>query len=152
MTIQDHRGQAPDSEDRARRAATRCWPDRLQWRSSAIHWSCSQVWDIGSSGQEYRSRCFKDHHQQSAPGCDRSCNQSELISRLAIFTLSRRPMADMDSQDLMQSTVGPVKSVQMSFNATGKSTGQATVLFRNKGDANKAHTACKQFTFSRSSL
>lgn len=42
----------------------------------------------------------------------------------------------------MQSTVGPVRSVQMSYTATGKSTGQATVVFKNKGDANKAHAAC----------
>lgn len=43
----------------------------------------------------------------------------------------------------MQSTVGPVKSVQMSYTATGKSTGIATVVFRNKGDARKAHASCK---------
>ena len=42
----------------------------------------------------------------------------------------------------MQSTIGPVKSVQMTFNAKGKSTGSATVLFRNRGDANKAHASC----------
>lgn len=41
----------------------------------------------------------------------------------------------------MQSTVGPVKSVQMSYTATGKSTGIATVVFRNKGDARKAHAS-----------
>lgn len=46
-------------------------------------------------------------------------------------------------QDLMQSTIGPVKSVQMTYTATGKSTGSATVLFRNKGDANKAYASCK---------
>ncbi|OWZ75390.1 THO complex subunit 4 [Cryptococcus neoformans Bt85] len=44
-------------------------------------------------------------------------------------------------RDLMQSTVGPVKSVQMSYTATGKSTGIATVVFRNKGDARKAHAS-----------
>ncbi|ORX38459.1 hypothetical protein BD324DRAFT_620934 [Kockovaella imperatae] len=44
-------------------------------------------------------------------------------------------------RDLMQSTVGPVKSVQMTYTATGKSTGQATILFKNKGDANKAHAS-----------
>ena len=43
----------------------------------------------------------------------------------------------------MQSTVGPVKSVQMSYNAQGKTTGSATVLFRNKGDAHKAHASCE---------
>jgi THO complex subunit 4 len=47
----------------------------------------------------------------------------------------------------MQSTVGPVKSVQMVYTATGKSTGQATVLFKNKGDGNKAHAAC-EFIYS----
>nr|XP_019044750.1 THO complex subunit 4 [Kwoniella bestiolae CBS 10118]OCF23680.1 THO complex subunit 4 [Kwoniella bestiolae CBS 10118] len=44
-------------------------------------------------------------------------------------------------RDLMQSTVGPVRTVQMSYNATGKSTGVATVVFKNRGDANKAHAA-----------
>lgn len=45
-------------------------------------------------------------------------------------------------RDLMQSTVGPVRTVQMSYTAAGKSTGTATVLFKNKGDANKAHATC----------
>ncbi|KAI9637421.1 uncharacterized protein MKK02DRAFT_43343 [Dioszegia hungarica] len=44
-------------------------------------------------------------------------------------------------RDLMQSTVGPVRTVQMSYTATGKSTGQATIVFRNRGDANKAHAS-----------
>ena len=43
----------------------------------------------------------------------------------------------------MQSTVGPVKSVQLNYTSTGKSTGVATVLFRNKGDGNKAHKTCQ---------
>lgn len=43
----------------------------------------------------------------------------------------------------MQSTVGPVKSVQMAYNAQGKSTGVSTVIFKNRGDGNKAHGACK---------
>jgi THO complex subunit 4 len=43
----------------------------------------------------------------------------------------------------MQSTVGPVKTVQMAYNAQGKSTGVATVVFKNRGDGNKAHGACK---------
>lgn len=42
----------------------------------------------------------------------------------------------------MQSTVGPVRTVQMSYTSAGKSTGVATVMFKNKGDANKAHSAC----------
>jgi len=46
-------------------------------------------------------------------------------------------------RDLMQSTVGPVRTVQMSYTSTGKSTGVATVLFKNKGDANKAHAKCE---------
>jgi len=46
----------------------------------------------------------------------------------------------------MQSTVGPVKSVQMSYNAQGKTTGVATVLFRNKGDAHKAHASCESIS------
>lgn len=46
-------------------------------------------------------------------------------------------------RDLMQSTVGPVRTVQMSYTSTGKSTGVATVLFKNKGDANKAHATCE---------
>lgn len=46
----------------------------------------------------------------------------------------------------MQSTVGPVKSVQMSYTATGKSTGIATVVFKNKGDARKAHASCKSIS------
>jgi THO complex subunit 4 len=46
-------------------------------------------------------------------------------------------------RDLMQSTVGPVRTVQMSYTSTGKSTGAATVIFKNKGDANKAHAACR---------
>ena len=48
----------------------------------------------------------------------------------------------------MQSTVGPVKSVQMTYTSTGKSTGSATVLFKNKGDANKAHASC-EYTLER---
>ena len=46
-------------------------------------------------------------------------------------------------QDLMQSTVGPVRTVQMAYNAKGQSTGVATVLFKNRGDGNKAYGACK---------
>jgi hypothetical protein len=46
-------------------------------------------------------------------------------------------------KDLMQSTVGPVKFVQLSFNQHGKSTGVATVVFKNRGDGNKAHTSCE---------
>jgi THO complex subunit 4 len=30
----------------------------------------------------------------------------------------------------------------MSYTSTGKSTGVATVIFKNKGDANKAHASC----------
>lgn len=45
-------------------------------------------------------------------------------------------------RDLMQSTVGPVRSLQMSYNSSGKSTGTATVIFKNRGDANKAHASC----------
>jgi hypothetical protein len=43
----------------------------------------------------------------------------------------------------MQSTVGPVRTVNMSYTAAGKSAGVATVVFKNKGDGNKAHSACK---------
>ncbi|WVN86358.1 uncharacterized protein L203_101521 [Cryptococcus depauperatus CBS 7841] len=46
-------------------------------------------------------------------------------------------------RDLMQSTVGPVKTVRMSFTSTGKSTGVATVVFKNRGDARKAHASCE---------
>jgi hypothetical protein len=53
---------------------------------------------------------------------------------------------EADGQDLMQSTVGPVKNVQMAYNAQGKSTGVATVVFKNRGDGNKAHGACKLST------
>ncbi|KAK6910721.1 hypothetical protein I203_104753 [Kwoniella mangroviensis CBS 8507] len=52
-------------------------------------------------------------------------------------------------RDLMQSTVGPVRTVQMSYNATGKSTGVATVVFKNRGDANKAHAACEMIDNQR---
>ncbi|WVR07538.1 hypothetical protein IAU60_004580 [Kwoniella sp. DSM 27419] len=44
-------------------------------------------------------------------------------------------------RDLLQSTVGPVKTVQMAYTSTGKSTGVATIVFRNQGDANKAHAS-----------
>ena len=43
----------------------------------------------------------------------------------------------------MQSTVGPVKNVVMNYSSAGKSTGTATIVFRQKGDANKAHGACE---------
>jgi THO complex subunit 4 len=46
-------------------------------------------------------------------------------------------------RDLMQSTVGPVRSLHMAYTANGKSTGTATVIFKNRGDANKAHASCK---------
>lgn len=49
-------------------------------------------------------------------------------------------VTDAAVRDLMQSTVGPVRSVHLSYTSTGKSTGVATVLFKNKGDANKAHS------------
>lgn len=49
-------------------------------------------------------------------------------------------VTDAAVRDLLQSTVGPVRSVHLSYTSTGKSTGVATVLFRNKGDANKAHS------------
>lgn len=52
-------------------------------------------------------------------------------------------------RDLMQSTVGPVRNLQMSFTATGKSTGTATVIFKNRGDANKAHASCTPITRKR---
>ncbi|ODN72970.1 hypothetical protein L202_08373 [Cryptococcus amylolentus CBS 6039] len=44
-------------------------------------------------------------------------------------------------RDLIQSTVGPVKSVQMAYTAHGKGNGIATVVFKNKGDARKAHAS-----------
>ena len=47
------------------------------------------------------------------------------------------------TQDLMQSTVGPVRSVQMAYNSKGQSTGVATVIFKNRGDGNKAYGACE---------
>nr|XP_018261543.1 THO complex subunit 4 [Kwoniella dejecticola CBS 10117]OBR83701.1 THO complex subunit 4 [Kwoniella dejecticola CBS 10117] len=53
-------------------------------------------------------------------------------------------------RDLMQSTVGPVRTVQMSYNSTGKSTGVATVVFKNRGDANKAHAACESPSWTES--
>ncbi|BEI86225.1 hypothetical protein CcaverHIS002_0605120 [Cutaneotrichosporon cavernicola] len=43
-------------------------------------------------------------------------------------------------RDLMQSTVGPVRALHMAYTASGKSSGSATVIFKNRGDANKAHT------------
>ncbi|WVQ77694.1 hypothetical protein IAR50_007384 [Cryptococcus sp. DSM 104548] len=46
-------------------------------------------------------------------------------------------------RDLIQSTVGPVKSVQMAYTAHGKGSGIATVVFKNKGDARKAHASCR---------
>ena len=49
----------------------------------------------------------------------------------------------------MQSTVGPVKGVQMAYNARGQSTGVATVIFKNRGDGNKAHGACKLISFGK---
>lgn len=49
-------------------------------------------------------------------------------------------VTDAAVRDLMQSTVGPVRSVHLSYTSTGKSTGVATVMFKNKGDANKAHS------------
>lgn len=49
----------------------------------------------------------------------------------------------------MQSTVGPVKGVQMAYNARGQSTGTATVIFKNRGDGNKAHGACKLLAHCR---
>ncbi|CAK9784398.1 unnamed protein product [Cutaneotrichosporon oleaginosum] len=45
-------------------------------------------------------------------------------------------------RDLMQSTVGPVRTLHMAYTASGKSTGTATVIFKNRGDANKAHSSC----------
>lgn len=42
----------------------------------------------------------------------------------------------------MQSTVGPTKTVTMAYNSSGKSTGTSTIIFRNKGDAQKAHATC----------
>lgn len=50
-------------------------------------------------------------------------------------TSSLRPFA---SQDLFLQTVGPVSSATLAYNSKGKSTGVATVIFRNKGDAQKA--------------
>ncbi|GMK57321.1 hypothetical protein CspeluHIS016_0401550 [Cutaneotrichosporon spelunceum] len=43
-------------------------------------------------------------------------------------------------RDLMQSTVGPVRTLHMAYTANGKSSGSATVIFKNRGDANKAHS------------
>jgi THO complex subunit 4 len=41
-------------------------------------------------------------------------------------------------QELFQSTVGQLSSVQLNFDAQGRSKGTATVIFQKKGDANKA--------------
>lgn len=43
-------------------------------------------------------------------------------------------------QELFQSTVGPLSSVQLNFDSQGRSKGSATVIFQKKGDANKAFT------------
>jgi hypothetical protein len=59
----------------------------------------------------------------------------------------RTAMIFLTNQDLMQSTVGPVRIVQMNYTANGKSTGQATIVFKNRGDANKAHAACESWLF-----
>lgn len=59
--------------------------------------------------------------------------------------ISNLPIDVTEAQvrDLMQSTVGPVRTLHMAYTASGKSTGTATVIFRNRGDANKAHSSCK---------
>ncbi|KAF8609425.1 hypothetical protein BDV93DRAFT_143618 [Ceratobasidium sp. AG-I] len=41
-------------------------------------------------------------------------------------------------KELFQSTVGQLASVQLNFDAQGRSKGTATVIFQKKGDANKA--------------
>ncbi|WVQ82117.1 hypothetical protein IAT38_004245 [Cryptococcus sp. DSM 104549] len=56
--------------------------------------------------------------------------------------ISNLPLDVTDNaiRDLMQSTVGPVRTVQLSYTANGKSTGVATIVFKNRGDAKKAHS------------
>jgi THO complex subunit 4 len=48
-------------------------------------------------------------------------------------------------QELMVTTVGQIKVVELAYDSQGKSKGIATVIFRQKGSAQKAFDAC---TFS----
>jgi THO complex subunit 4 len=42
-------------------------------------------------------------------------------------------------QELFQTTVGPLREVNLHYDANGRSKGVASVIFQKKGDGNKAY-------------
>jgi len=50
-------------------------------------------------------------------------------------------------QELMITTVGPIKVVELSYDSKGKSKGIATVIFKQKGSAQKAFEQCTSLSF-----
>jgi THO complex subunit 4 len=42
-------------------------------------------------------------------------------------------------QELFQTTVGPLREVNLHYDANGRSKGAASVVFQKKGDGNKAY-------------
>ena len=49
----------------------------------------------------------------------------------------------------MTTTVGQVKVVELAYDSKGKSKGIATVIFRQKGSAQKAFEQCTSSTFKK---
>jgi len=90
------------------------------------------------------SSASRGRNAGNAPKAQSNVAQPKPITAEAVKIIISNLPSDVTEaavRDLMQSTVGPVRSVHMIYTSTGKSTGQATVLFKNKGDGNKAHTA-----------
>lgn len=55
-----------------------------------------------------------------------------------MLTLARRTAAHA-AQELFNETIGPIKSAALAYNSHGKSTGTATIEFRDPKNATKAY-------------
>ena len=65
-------------------------------------------------------------------------------SQIRVCTICRSCfliVADSKLQELFTTTVGPLKNIQLHYNAGGRWNGSATVLFSRKGDGAKAYEA-----------
>ncbi|PVG01381.1 hypothetical protein CPB86DRAFT_101702 [Serendipita vermifera] len=75
----------------------------------------------------------------SAPGAADTPSASSATMAVKII-ISNLPTDVNEAQikDLFATTVGPVKTCSLQYNAGGKSSGTATVVFNKQGDAQKA--------------
>lgn len=78
--------------------------------------------------------------QKGGRGGASTLSGAPLAHKIVISNLPE-DVAQGQIKDLLVSTVGPIKSINMSYNAQGKSAGIVTVEFKNPEDSTKAYQA-----------